>query len=59
MKKFILTMLLALTAVFSVNAQTQSNYAGSSKFMDNVSVGVVGGVETNLNQWNLSLIHIW
>ena len=52
MKKFILTMLLALTAVFSVNAQTQSNYAGSSKFMDNVSVGVVGGVETNLNQWN-------
>ena len=52
MKKFILTMLLALTAVFSVNAQTQSNYAGSSKFTDNVSVGVVGGVETNLNQWN-------
>ena len=52
MKKFILTMLLALTAVFSVNAQTQSNYAGSSKFMDNISVGVVGGVETNLNQWN-------
>lgn len=62
MKKFILTMLLALTSVFSVNAQTQSNYtqqvdrqvnyAGSSKFTDNVSVGVVGGVETNLNQWN-------
>lgn len=62
MKKFILTMLLALTAVFSVNAQTQSNYAqqvdrqvnyaGSSKFTDNVSVGVVGGVETNLNDWN-------
>ena len=52
MKKFILTILLALTAVFSVNAQTQSNYAGSSKFTDNVSVGVVGGVETNLNQWN-------
>ena len=52
MKKFILTMLLALTAVFSVNAQTQSNYSGSSKFTDNVSVGVVGGVETNLNQWN-------
>lgn len=52
MKKFILTMLLALTAVFSVNAQTQSNYTGSSKFTDNVSVGVVGGVETNLNQWN-------
>ena len=62
MKKFILTMLLALTAVFSVNAQAQSNYAqqvdrqvnyaGSSKFTDNVSVGVVGGVETNLNQWN-------
>ena len=62
MKKFILTMLLALTAVFSVNAQTQSNYtqqvdrqvnyAGSSKFTDNISVGVVGGVETNLNQWN-------
>ena len=62
MKKFILTMLLIFTAVFGINAQTQPNYAqpvdrqinyaGSSKFMDNVSVGIVGGVETNLNQWN-------
>lgn len=52
MKKFILTLMVTLMTVFTSFAQNQSNYSGSSKFTDNVSVGVVGGVETNLNEWN-------
>ena len=52
MKKFIFSILLAFMAVLSINAQTQSNYCGSSKFFDNMSVGVVGGIETNLHDWN-------
>lgn len=30
---------------------TQSNYAGSSRFLDNWSVGLSGGVNTNLHTW--------
>ena len=52
MKKFIFSILIAFMAVLSINAQTQSNYCGSSKFFDNMSVGVVGGIETNLHDWN-------
>lgn len=52
MKKFILTLMVTLMTVFTSFAQNQSNYTGSSKFFDNVSVGIVGGVETNLNEWN-------
>lgn len=62
MKKFILTLMVTLMTVFTSFAQNQTNYAqrvdrqvnyaGSSKFTDNVSVGIVGGVETNLNEWN-------
>lgn len=52
MKKFILTLMVTLMTVFTSFAQNQANYTGSSKFTDNVSVGVVGGVETNLNEWN-------
>ena len=48
MKK-ILTLFVALIAAISVSAQ---NYAGSSKFSDNWSVGVEGGVQTNLKAWN-------
>lgn len=48
MKK-ILTLLVALFAAFSVSAQ---NYAGSSKFTDNWSIGVDGGIQTNLKAWN-------
>ena len=52
MKKFIFMILAALCSIMTVSAQSQSNYCGSSKFFDNVSIGVVGGVETNLNDWN-------
>lgn len=52
MKKFILTLMVTLMTVFTSFAQNQTNYSGSSKFLDNVSVGIVGGVETNLNEWN-------
>ena len=51
MKKFILSLMVMMASATSF-AQSQSNYAGSSKFTDNVSVGVVGGVETNMNEWN-------
>lgn len=51
MKKFILTMLFILTAVFSANAQMQSNYRGSSKFTDNVSVTLQGGVLTTFDNF--------
>lgn len=52
MKKFIFMILAAICSIMTVSAQSQSNYCGSSKFFDNVSIGVVGGVETNLNDWN-------
>lgn len=52
MKKFIFMILAAVCSIMTVSAQSQSNYCGSSKFFDNVSIGVVGGVETNLNDWN-------
>ena len=52
MKKFIFMIMAALCSIMTVSAQSQSNYCGSSKFFYNVSIGVVGGVETNLNDWN-------
>ena len=52
MKKFIFMILAAICSIMNASAQSQSNYCGSSKFFDNVSIGVVGGVETNLNDWN-------
>ena len=51
MKKFILSILMAFVAVFSVNAQNQTNYSGSSKFTDNVSVTVQGGVLTSFTNF--------
>jgi len=48
MKK-IITLMIALFAVISMGAQ---NYAGSSSFLDNWSIGVRGGVQTNLKEWN-------
>ena len=50
MKKFF-TLMVALFAVLSMNAQTK-NYAGSSNFLDNWSIGVRGGVQSNLKDWN-------
>lgn len=52
MKKFILMLVAVLTMSLTSFAQTQTNYGGSSKFLDNTSIGVVGGVETNLYDWN-------
>ena len=49
MKK-ILTFVFALMATLSISAQ---NYAGSSKFFDNWSIGVDGGIQTNLKEWNV------
>lgn len=51
MKKFIFSIMMAFMAVISMNAQTQSNYAGSSKFTDNVSVTVQGGVLTTFDEF--------
>jgi outer membrane protein OmpA-like peptidoglycan-associated protein len=48
MKK-IISFVIALFAVVSMSAQ---NYAGSSSFLDNWSIGARGGVQTNLKQWN-------
>lgn len=54
MKKIIFSLIAAFIAVFSMNAQTVStvNYGSSSKFFDNWSVGVNGGVQANLHDWN-------
>ena len=51
MKKFILMMVAVFAMAVSATAQ-QTNYAGSTKFTDNWSVGVNGGVQTNLHDWN-------
>ena len=43
MKKFIFMLIAMFTfAIGSINAQTQNDYAGSSKFTDNVSVTQIG-----------------
>lgn len=48
---------MSMMLLFSINLtmfaqEPQYNYSGSSKFFDNWSVGVVGGIETNLHNWN-------
>lgn len=53
MKKiFIFLMCMFCTAISMTAQQSTENYAGSSKFVDNWSVGVYGGVNTNLHTWN-------
>lgn len=47
----VLFLTLALLTFSSGYAQ-QTNYVGSSKFIDNWSIGVFGGVNTNLHTWN-------
>lgn len=52
MKKFIFMLIAMFTfAIGSINAQTQNDYAGSSKFTDNVSVTLQGGVLTSFNNF--------
>lgn len=59
MKKFIFSMAIALATFFNANAQTQSNYSGSSKFTDNVSVTVQGGVTTPFSDFYASTANIF
>lgn len=49
MKNFIFTMFAMFMMAMSMNAQT---VYGNHKFWDNWSVGVEGGVQTNLHDWN-------
>lgn len=49
MKKFIFSALCAFVTTLSINAQ--SNYAGSSKFFDNWSVTLQGGVATSFSNF--------
>ena len=52
MKKFIFMLIAMFTfAIGSINAQTQNDYAGSSKFTDNVSVTLQGGVLTSFDNF--------
>lgn len=52
MKKFIFMLIaMFIFAIGSINAQTQNDYAGSSKFTDNVSVTLQGGVLTSFNNF--------
>lgn len=52
MRKFIFMFIATLMlAIGAVNAQEQSNYTGSSKFTDNVSVTLQGGVLTSFNDF--------
>ncbi len=53
MKKIIFIFIALFTLSVSTIAKTkQTNYAGSSKFTDNWSIGLNGGVQTNLHDWN-------
>jgi len=51
MKKFILSLVILFMTVFTMNAQNQTNYAGSSKLTDNVSVTLQGGVVTPMSDF--------
>lgn len=52
MKKFIFMLIAMFTFVIgSINAQTQNDYAGSSKFTDNVSVTLQSGVLTSFDNF--------
>lgn len=51
MRKFIFSFMFVLASIVVANAQSQQNYYGNSKIFDNASIGMVGGVETNLHDW--------
>lgn len=52
MKKIIFSLMaMLMLAVTNVNAQNQCNYSGSSKFTDNWSVTVQGGILTTLDDF--------
>lgn len=55
MQKIKTIFLAVMTAIFmslGLNAQTVSNYDSEAKFLDNWSIGLEGGVQTNLYDWN-------
>ncbi|MCH5167414.1 MAG: OmpA family protein [Erysipelotrichales bacterium] len=57
MKKFFTLVVAMIMAVGATFAQTthdceQSNYAGHARFFDNWTIGLEGGVQTNLYDWN-------
>lgn len=55
MKKIFTLFFAMFMAFISVNAQNlceQKNYVGHSRFFDNTSIGLYGGVQTNLHDWN-------
>lgn len=51
MKKFIFMMIAFVSMAISANAQNYANYSGSSKFTDNVSVSLGGGVVTPMEDF--------
>lgn len=51
MKKVLLFFAAAAVAV-TANAQNYSNFSSDSRFGDNWSIGVEGGIQTNLHDWH-------
>ena len=51
MKKFIFMMIAFVSMAISAKAQNYANYSGSSKFTDNVSVTLGGGVVTPMEDF--------
>ena len=51
MKKFIFIMIAFVSMAISANAQNYANYSGSSKFTDNMSVTLGGGVVTHMEDF--------
>lgn len=53
MKKiiFLFAMMFAFVVANAHDCE-QSNYVGHSRFFDNTSIGVEGGIQTNLYDWN-------
>ncbi len=52
MRKTVIFMVAMLMLAIS-NVTAQSNFDGKAKFTDNWSIGINGGVQTNLHDWNL------
>lgn len=51
MKKFLTFIVMMVVLTISTNAQNPKAYVGN-KFLDNWSVGIQGGIQTNLYSWN-------
>ena len=51
MRKFLTSIVMMIVLTISTSAQNPKAYVGN-KFLDNWSVGVQGGIQTNLYSWN-------